>query len=131
MTFLYDGTRFRIHFFHGDDGKRRWSAALLAEAHPKPDQDGRIVWIPIGRIGIATCCTADVKKGLYSKETGRRLALDRALLDRRSGQAYLDRPLRKAAWAAYHGRKESSHVRALPSPADTAGARPEHAPALG
>ena len=88
MDFLYDGNSYKIEF--GRDQDLSPNSAVLVRSTSctiRRDRGGSLV-------GRSWCHRNDQ----FSKETGRKLALTRALMS-------YDRGFRTAAWKAYLGRK--------------------------
>lgn len=92
MRFTKDGIEYRIYFHYSRDSKKRRKVTAYIE---NCDVDTEDFFIPDVLGATATCCRGDQ----FVKETGRKIALAKALKDR-------DREFRKAAWEAYFARKK-------------------------
>lgn len=121
MTFTINGMNYKVDFRHLS-GNLDWpEVKRLAALHlQRPDPDvasattamvycfdaNSNVWRPFST-GCAFCWIGDT----FNKETGRRLALQRAITDRR---VFL-KEQRRIIWEAYFGRSTPDHRRTLHS----------------
>lgn len=100
MTFNFDSHTYRLKFRHDpyvprEGGKKRWQRrqtdCLVQELLAGPRR-----WQSVA-IGSAWCSITDI----FCKETGRRIALTRAL-------EQATKPFRAAAYATYYGRRRAN-----------------------
>lgn len=98
MEFTYNGQTFKIQFRYSSTATGERGAFTNCTIIPNPDYHMRH-----GYMGRAECSDKDQ----FCKETGRKIALRRALAKAFPSRYYSDsKAARRAAWQAYFARKQ-------------------------